>query len=102
MFNPQNVRRRVADEQVRTDRLAEIKTANMSMVRCQWEASQMRMDPMKRQRFVEKEVANEIEQGNRELILLRRARMKEFLEAEAAGFEASLNVRGLAFAKHRQ
>ena len=31
MFNPQNVRRRVADEQVRTDRLAEIKTANMSM-----------------------------------------------------------------------
>jgi hypothetical protein len=102
MNNPQNVRRRVADEQVRTDRLVEIKTANASMVRCQWEASQMRMDPMKRERFVEKEVANEIEQGNRELILLRRARMKEFLEAEAAGFEASLNARGLAFAKHRQ
>ena len=99
--NPQNVMRRVKDEQTRTDRLVDIKAVNGSMVRCQWEASRMRTDPMTRQRFTDKEVANEIEQGNKELILLRRARMKEFLEAEAAEFEANLNARGLAFAKHR-
>tara|TARA_B100000795_G_scaffold96994_1_gene71190 strand:- start:1270 stop:1581 length:312 start_codon:yes stop_codon:yes gene_type:complete len=99
--NPQNVMRRVKDEQTRTDRLVDIKAVNGSMVRCQWEASRMRTDPMTRQRFTDKEVANEIEQGNKELILLRRARMREFLEAEAAEFEANLNARGLAFAKHR-
>ena len=101
MNNPQNVMRRVKDEQTRNDRLVDIKAVNGAMVRCQWEASRMRTDPMTRERFIDKEVANEIEQGNKELILLRRARMKEFLEAEAAEMEAQLNARGLAFAKHR-
>ena len=99
--NPQNVMRRVKDEQMRTDRLVDIKAVNGSMVRCQWEASRMRTDPMTRQRFTEKEVANEIEQGNKELVLLRRARMKEFLTAEAAEYERQLNEMGLAFAKDR-
>ena len=101
MAAPQNVMRRVKDEQTRTDRLTNIKISNQAMVRCQWEVSRMRTDPMVRERFTDKEVANEIEQGNKELILLRRARMKEFLEAEAEEYERQLNARGLAFAKHR-
>jgi len=101
MNNPLNVQRRVQEEQMRTDRLVDIKGTNLAMVRCQWEVSRLRQDVTTRERFLDKEVANEIEQGNKELVLLRRARMKEFLTAEAAEYERQLNEMGLAFAKDR-
>lgn len=101
MKEPLNVKRRVHEEQMRTDRLVDIGRSNMAMVRCEWEVARLRTDAVTKDKYETKAIVAEMEQGNKELILVRRARMAEFLAAEAAEFEAQLNERGLAFAKVR-
>ena len=101
MFCPLNIQRRVNQEQTQFEALRAIKASNLAQVRGQWEVSRLRTDASTRQRFEDKEIANEVEQGNKELLILRRARMKEFLAAEAAEHERQLNELGLAFAKYR-
>ena len=86
---------------MRTDRIIDINKSNLAMVRCEWEVARLRSDALTRDKFQSKAINAEIEQGNKELILLRRARMKEFLAAEAEEFERQLNAKGLAFAKFR-
>ena len=98
---PLNVRRRVKDEQVITDRLEGIKETSHAMRACEWFNSRERNDAVSKQLKVTKQVAKELEQENKELLLLRKARMKEFLAAEAAEFETQLNAMGKAFCKER-
>jgi hypothetical protein len=64
---------------------------------CEWNNSRQRTDVRLNQLYQSKAIALELEQENRELLLLRRSRMKEFLQAESEMFEAQLNAMGKAF-----
>ena len=101
MNEPLNVGRRVKQEQEQADQLANIKQANQAMVRCEWEVARLRTHVSTREKYEQKAINAEMVQANKELILLRKARMSEFLSAEALEFERQLNERGLAFAKYR-
>ncbi|KAL1508241.1 hypothetical protein AB1Y20_004358 [Prymnesium parvum] len=99
MNEPLNVRRRVREEQVLTDRLQSIKETSHAMHASEWHNSRMRTDVLLNQLKTKKAVTAELEQQNKELLLLRRARMRDFLEEEAKEFERQLNAMGLAFCK---
>jgi len=101
MNEPLNVRRRVLQEQALTDRLYQIKEQSHAMRACEWEVSRERTDITNRQLAETKKIAQELEQANLELLPKRRARLREFLEAEAMVFEEQLNAMGKAFCKER-
>ena len=68
---------------------------------CEWNNSRERTDVRLNQLYEQKAITQELEQENRELLLLRRARMKEFLAAESEHFERELNAMGKAFCTER-
>merc|ERR1711990_901630 len=96
MNEPLNVARRVKDEQVLTERLIDLKQQGHAMRACEWYNARERGDVSLQQLYEKKKITNELEQANKEMLLLRRARMKELLEAEAFEFETQLNSMGLA------
>ena len=55
---------------------------------CEWANARERTDVAMQSRHEQKAISYELEQENKELMLLRRARMKEFLEAEAVQYAA--------------
>ena len=79
------------------DRLAEIKHASHAMRACEWAASRERTDVEVLKLAETKKIYQELAQENRELLIRRKARMKEFLAQEASVFESQLNAMGLAF-----
>ena len=76
------------EEQIITDRLINIKEKAHAMRACEWHNSKMRNDVHLRQLQSTKAITAELEQQNKELLLLRRARMKEFLADEAKEWAA--------------
>ena len=87
--------------QVITNRLMDIKVAQHAMRACEWEVSRQKTDVTSKQLAETKKIAAELEQENRMLGIQRKARMKEFLAAEAVVFEQQLNAMGMAFCKER-
>ena len=79
------------------DRLDQIKEQSHAMRACEWNNFRQRTDVRLNQLYETKAIAQELEQENRELLLLRRARLKEFLQAESEMFEKQLNAMGKAF-----
>lgn len=119
------VQRRVKEEQTLVDRIQDVKASNLAMLRCEWQNARERSDVGVRQMQESKKISGELEQGQKELLALRQARMKEFLAAEAQEcaprraqptasratcsptapprrFELQLNAQGKAFAKYRE
>ena len=82
-----------------TDRLLAIKESGQAMRACEWANSRERTDVAVNQLYETKKIAQELAQENRELLLKRKARMMEFLAAEAEVFEQQLNAQGKAFCK---
>ena len=74
---------RPQEEQVLTDRLIDLKQQGHAMRACEWYNARERGDVALKELYEKKKITNELEQANKELLLLRRARMKELLEAEA-------------------
>lgn len=68
---------------------------------CEWFVSRQHTDVMNQQLSETKRIAQELDQENRVTLLLRKARMKDFLEEEARMFEGQLNAIGKAFCKER-
>merc|ERR1712113_1234690 len=97
-----NVMRRVQMEQTLADRADAMRKQNQVMLASVWDNSRQRSDLAATQRHMRKRIDDELVQANKETLLMRRARLKQFLTAEAAGFEAQLGEQGLAFAKLRQ
>jgi len=95
------VARRVREEQVITDRLLQIRESSHAMRACEWENSRERTDVVTKQLSETKKIASELEQENKMLLLQRKARLREFLAAEADIFEQQLNSMGKAFCKPR-
>ena len=81
------------------DRLAQIKESAHAMRACEWAVSRERTDIISAKLAETKKIAQELQQENKELLVKRRARMKEFLAEEATVFEMQLNEMGLAFRK---
>ena len=77
------VQRRVKEEQTLVDRIQDVKASNLAMLRCEWQNARERSDVGVRQMQESKKISGEMEQGQKELLALRQARMKEFLAAEA-------------------
>ena len=82
-----------------TNRLIQIKESAHAMRACEWANSRERTDILSQQLFETKKITQELEQENRELMLKRKARLREFLKAEAEVFESQLNAQGKAFCK---
>jgi hypothetical protein len=80
-------------------RLGAIKEQAHAMRACEWANSRERTDILSAQLGERKKIAQELDQENRELLLKRRARMNEFLKAEAEVFEQQLNAMGKAFCR---
>jgi len=99
--DPDNVKRRVQMETTLAFRAAEMNAQNSVMLACGWANARERADLASSQRHLRKRVDDELIQANKETLLKRRARLKQFLAAEAAGFESQLGEMGLAFAKAR-
>jgi hypothetical protein len=113
------------EEQTRTDRLNKLGELNFALRACEWENSRDQLDSTAARLRSDKQIASELLQGQKELLAVRKARMKEHLTAEAEQcapplrgpprsglvltsgprprrrFEAQLNEMGLALAKHR-
>lgn len=87
--------------QIVVDRLQEIKVSQHAMRACEWATSRERTDLNVRQLAETKKITQELEQENKELLLKRKARLRDFLTAEAQVFEAQLNTMGKAFCKDR-
>ena len=66
-----------------TDRLLDIKEKSHAMRLCEWYNSRLRNDVNLQRLHTTKAINVELQQQNKELLLLRRARMKEFLTDEA-------------------
>ena len=84
-----------------TDRLLAIKEQQHAMRACEWEVSRERTDVTNTQLAETKKIAQELEQENKMLLVLRKERLKEFLAQEAVVFEQQLNSMGKAFCKER-
>ena len=83
--------------QTLTDRINQIKESAHAMRACEWANSRERLDLGIAQIYEQKKIAQELAQENKELLIKRKARMKEFLAAEALTFEMQLNAQGKAF-----
>jgi len=99
MNEPSNVLRRVKAEQVVMDRLNGIKQDAHYMRACEWATSRERNDVTVQQLYETKKIAQELDQENKELLVIRRARLRDFLKAEAEVFEQQLNEKGMAFSR---
>ena len=77
--------------QVITDRLIGIKEQSHAMRACEWANSKLVTDVTNRHLSETKKIAHELEQENREMMLLRKSRMREFLKAEAEVFEQQVS-----------
>ena len=82
-----------------TDRLEAIKESAHAMRACEWAVSREKIDPFMMQLAETKAINAELLQENKELMVKRKSRMKEFLAEEAQVFETQLNAMGLAFRK---
>mmetsp|Transcript_63286 Transcript_63286/g.105297 ORF Transcript_63286/g.105297 Transcript_63286/m.105297 type:complete len:104 (+) Transcript_63286:50-361(+) len=100
-MEPLNVQRRVQAEETMEKRVGELREMSFALHRCAWEKTRENQDLFASQLHQRKAMNLEIAMANKDVLLHRRARMKEFLAAEAAQFEAQLNEKGLAFAKYR-
>lgn len=60
---------------------------------CEWANSKLVTDVGNRHLAETKKIAAELEQENREMMLLRKSRMREFLKAEAEVFEQQVRAR---------
>ena len=58
---------------------------------CEWANSKLVTDVTNRHLSETKKIAHELEQENREMMLLRKSRMREFLKAEAEVFEQQVS-----------
>ena len=76
-----------------TDRLIGIKEQSHAMRACEWANSKLVTDVGNRHLAETKKIAAELEQENREMMLLRKSRMREFLKAEAEVFEQQVRAR---------
>lgn len=81
------------------DRLAQINEQAHAMRACEWANSRERTDITSMQLYETKQINAELVQQNRELLIKRRARLKEFLATEAVVFEQQLNAMGKAFCR---
>lgn len=95
------VARRVEEDNIRAQYVADAKSYEMTAMRTAWFEANAKRQMERLARLEHHEHKEELVQANKELVLIRRARLKEFLEAEARSFEQQLNDMGLAFAKHR-
>ena len=68
-----------------TARVVEMNAQNAVMLACDWANARERADFASSQRHLRKRVDDELIQANKETILKRRARLKQFLAAEAEG-----------------
>ncbi|KAL3893003.1 MAG: hypothetical protein SGPRY_014570, partial [Prymnesium sp.] len=75
------------EEQIITDRLTNIKENARAMHACEWHNSRMRSDVLTSHQKATKMISAELDQQNKELLLLRRARMREFLADEAKEYD---------------
>lgn len=82
-----------------TDRLLQIKESSHAMRACEWANSREKIDIEQMKLAETKKIHQELATENKELIIRRKARMKEFLAEEASVFESQLNAMGLAFRK---
>ena len=71
------------EERVRIDRLNDLKEVNFALRACEWENARSKQDPAIARLYATKKIDQEMMQGAKELLCLRRARLKEFLEMEA-------------------
>ena len=95
------VARRVEEDNIRAQYVVDAKDYQMTAMRTAWfEANEKRQTQL-RHRLEQLHNKEELIQANHEVLLLRRARMVEFLQAEAQLFERQLNELGLAFVKDR-
>ena len=106
--------------------MAKLDELNFALRACEWENSREQLDSTASRLRADKQITQELMQGQKELLAVRKARMKEHLAAEAEQcapplvphasrrarahlkvtvprrFEAQLNEMGLALAKHRE
>ena len=87
--------------QIIVDRLEGIREQSHAMRACEWATSRERTDVTVRHLAETKAIAQELEGENKELLLKRKARLRNFLAAEAQVFETQLNAMGKAFCKER-
>jgi len=83
MNEPLHVRRRVQEEERLNSARFDVMEKSKALLDCMWHNSREQFDLSARQRHERKMLAQEEEQANKELVLQRRARLKEFLTAEA-------------------
>merc|ERR1712087_345014 len=100
-MEPLNVQRRVQAEETIEKRVGELRSMSFALHKCAWEKMRESQDLAAQQMHLRKAANLEIAMANKDVLAHRRARMKEFLAAEAVQFEAQLNEKGLAFSKYR-
>merc|ERR1712113_124523 len=100
-MEPLNVQRRVQAEETIEKRVGELRSMSFALHKCAWEKMRESQDLAAQQMHQRKAMNLEIAMANKDVLAHRKARMKEFLTAEAAQFEAQLNEKGLAFSKYR-
>lgn len=95
------VARRVEEDNIRAQYVQDEKAYQLTSLRTSWFESNEKQQAERRHRIDEHSQKEELIQANKELVLLRRARLKEFLTAEAIATEQQLNAIGLSFVKDR-
>jgi aspartate/methionine/tyrosine aminotransferase len=95
------VARRVEEDTIRAQYVADAKEYQMTAMRTAWFEANEKRQTERRHRIEQHMHKEELIQANHELVLQRRTRLKEFLTAEAVAYERQLNEIGLAFVKDR-
>jgi len=95
------VARRVEEDNIRAQYVADAADYRMTHMRTAWFEASDKRQTVRRHRLEQHHHKEELLQANKELVLMRRAQLKELLEAEARMYEEQLNAMGLAFAKDR-
>lgn len=95
------VARRVEEENIRAEYTEAAKQFALTSMRTAWYEADLKRQVDRIHRLEQAEHREELIQANKELVLLRRARLMSFLTAEAIMFEEELNRMGLAFARER-
>ena len=71
------------EEQTRIDRLEKLSQQNFALRACEWENSRSYLDETTAKLRTDKAIASELVQGQKEMLAMRKARMKEFLTQES-------------------
>ncbi|KAG8470039.1 hypothetical protein KFE25_006494 [Diacronema lutheri] len=95
------VARRVEEDNIRAQYVDDAKSYQMTSMRTAWFDANEKRQTERRHRIEQMHNKEELIQANRELVLQRRARLREFLTDEAIMYEQQLNAIGLAFMKDR-